>query len=200
MTKLLLILSAISSGVGTLSYAEVGPNYVCQDKLNVDIPAPAQTVDYWTNVVTAWRNTRSGQVEVFVRGPGLVSKAIEITGDATDQRWLNPAAAMIEQQGVYLAFEKRECYRVGPSGRYCYRDSNEATTPILAGGIDENGNPRPYRKALVQTNSVQALMTASQVLVSFVSLAGERITLGLACDSQDWYPHIPMDELNHSDL
>lgn len=139
-------------------------------------------------------------VEVFVRGPGLVTERVEITGEAKDQRWLVPPKGDFPAQGVYLTFTPDECTSVGDRGTYCYRDRDETSSSILAAGVSEAGKKRQYREVEVEAKSVQALITDKQTLVSYVLPSGKRVSLGLSCDSDEWYPHIPMDELNRTDL
>ncbi|RZA18466.1 MAG: hypothetical protein EOP10_21060, partial [Proteobacteria bacterium] len=89
-------------GAATSAQADVGPDYICYDRLNVGLPSPEGAIDYWTNILTSWTNTRTGEVEVFLRGPGLVSAKTEISGDSKDQRWLVPVHNDYPGQGTAL--------------------------------------------------------------------------------------------------
>lgn len=35
------------------AFADVGPDYVCQDKLEVNLPSPKGAIDYWTDITTS---------------------------------------------------------------------------------------------------------------------------------------------------
>lgn len=170
------------------AYADVDPEYFCHDRQGF---APDEFHDAYSNIATFWKD-RESFYELRIAGPDL-APGLEVPGKAKT-RYVN---------SVVVAFHEKECLQNANGTRFCHRLAGEETAPIWIWGDNVDilapSHPKSQESPLsyVRSGSIRALLSQTQTVLSFKTIEGDRYRIKVSCDapSWEWYPHVPLDEL-----
>lgn len=184
-----LTLLALLSLSSIPAFADVDPEYFCHDLRGY---SAGENNDVYSNIATFWKN-RDGLYELRVAGPNLAPGLV--VPKKAEVRYIRSVTAV---------FGVDDCSISGDSARSCHRVTDEEASPIWIWGDNDAIDAQVHKvsredpESFVKAGSIKAEFDADDLSLTFTTIEGRSYAIQVSCDapSWDWYPHVPLEELD----